>query len=147
MLRVNAGAEAKQLADRIAKLSLWVAGAAAGGLVIVPAAALGWASGNVPAALVLALALGSGLLALGLSGVLRLNAALFHLLASHGDEISGGMRVDDFLARAGLQAEPAVIRRLSDRAADAQRLQSIQRAALAGFLLLSVLCFLLLGLL
>ena len=97
------------------------------------------------AALVLVLALGSGLLALGLSGILRLNAALLHLLASHGDEIDGGMRVDDFLARAGLQAEPAVIRRLSDRAADARRLQSIQRAALAGFLLLSVLCFLLLG--
>lgn len=136
------GREAKLLAGRVARSALWLAGAAVAGLVLVPAALLGWGTGQVPAALSLALASACGLLALGLSGVLRLNAALFQLMASHGDEISGGMRADEFLARAGLQAEPAVIRRLSDRAGVVRRLQTVQVTALAGFAGLSALALL-----
>lgn len=135
------GHEARALALRIGKASIWLAGFATAGLILAPAAALGWGTGKLVAPLCLALAMAGGLLALGLSGVLRLNAALFQLMASHGDEISGGMQADDFLARAGLQAEPAVIRRLADRAAGVRRLQTVQRGALAVFVLMTALSF------
>lgn len=133
------GREARLLAGRVARSAIWLAGFSVAGLILVPAALLGWGTGEVPAAFSLALASACGLLALGLSGVLRLNAALFRLMASHGDEIFGGMRADEFLARAGLQAEPAVIRRLSDRAGLVRRLQTVQFGALAGFAALSAL--------
>lgn len=133
------------LAARIGRASIWLAGFATAGLIVAPAAALGWGTGDVAAALCLGVAMAGGLLALGLSGVLRLNAALFELMASHGDEIAGGMQADAFLARAGLQAEPAVIRRLADRAAGVRRLQTVQRSALAVLVVMTALCFAALG--
>ena len=130
---------AKTLARDVARSAIWIAGFAVAGLIIAPAALLGWGAKDIPAALALAVCEAAGLLTLGISAVLRLNAALFQLMASHGDEISGGMRADEFLARAGLQAEPAVIRRLSDRAGVVRRLQTIQRLALAVFVLAALL--------
>jgi ABC-type siderophore export system fused ATPase/permease subunit len=77
---------------------------------------------------------------LAISALLLLDAALFTLMATYPDELSGGGAVDDLLARAKLKPLPETTRPLSQRIAGTRRwmrrqsvlaLLSILAAALA----------------
>ena len=109
-------------AERLASLLLWQAAltsaAVALALVAVPLTA-----GNV-----------LGLAALALAANLVFDALLFRLIASHGDDASGGAAVDDLLHRMRLKPLPAATRPFTARAAGARRLAAIQLGIAAVYL-------------
>jgi hypothetical protein len=121
----------------LARQSVWPAAAVAAVMTAAPLAALAGSltPTNTTAALLAALAAASGLAVLALSALIRFDAALFHLMASHGDETAGGEAVDDALARMWLKPKPARVRSLSERIAGARRLVFRQRIALGLFAL------------
>ena len=121
----------------LARQSVWPAAAVAVLMAAAPLAALagGLTPTNTTAALLATLAAVSGLASLALSALIRFDAALFHLMASHGDEIAGGEAVDDALARMRLKPKPARVRSLSERMAGARRLVFRQRNARGLFAL------------
>ncbi|RWC13773.1 MAG: hypothetical protein EOS52_14900 [Mesorhizobium sp.] len=86
-----------------------------------------------PAAIVIAGDSIAPLVVLGFSALLVFDALLFRLMATHGDEISGGAAVDDMLARMRLKPAPATPRPLDDRIAGTRRLLARQRIAFAVF--------------
>ena len=124
-------------ADWLARQALWPAVIVAAVLAAAPLAALpgGFAPDSWPAAAIDIVATVSGLAVLALSALIRFDAALFHLIASYGEEAAGGEAVDDALARMRLKPKPGRVRGLAERMAGARRLVFRQRLALAVFAL------------
>lgn len=85
------------------------------------------------AVLALLVAAASAVVVLGLSALLAFDALLFRLMATHGDEISGGAAVDDMLSRMRLKPASPTPRPLDDRIAGTRRLLARQRIAFAVF--------------
>jgi hypothetical protein len=85
------------------------------------------------AVLALLVAATSAVVVLALSALLGFDALLFRLMATHGDEMSGGAAVDDMLARMRLKPSPATPRPLDERIAGTRRLLARQRIAFAVF--------------
>ncbi len=76
---------------------------------------------------------------LAISVVLLLDAALFTLMASYPDELSGGGAVDDFLARATLKPLTDTTRPLSQRISGTKRWMRRQRILVLLSILAAVL--------
>ncbi|MBZ9763639.1 hypothetical protein LB553_22550 [Mesorhizobium sp. CA8] len=85
------------------------------------------------AVLALVVAAASAVVVLGLSTLLLFDALLFRLMASHGDEVSGGSAVDDMLARMRLKPASLTPRPLEERVAGTRKLLARQRIAFAIF--------------
>ncbi|MEI9405475.1 hypothetical protein [Mesorhizobium argentiipisi] len=85
------------------------------------------------AVLALVVAAASAVVVLGLSTLLLFDALLFRLMASHGDEVSGGSAVDDMLTRMRLKPAPPTPRPLEERVAGTRKLLARQRIAFAIF--------------
>ncbi|MBZ9847237.1 hypothetical protein LB565_04440 [Mesorhizobium sp. CA14] len=85
------------------------------------------------AVLALVVAAASAVVVLGLSTLLLFDALLFRLMASHGDEVSGGSAVDDMLARMRLKAASPTPRPIDERIAGTRKLLARQRIAFAIF--------------
>lgn len=75
----------------------------------------------------------SALATLAFSALILFDALLFRLMASHDNEIAGGVAVDDLLARTRLKPAAAANRSLKERMAGTRRLLTKQRIAFCLF--------------
>ncbi|TGS35513.1 hypothetical protein EN825_35240, partial [Mesorhizobium sp. M8A.F.Ca.ET.182.01.1.1] len=87
-------------AAMLIKQAAWPAAIVIAGDSVAPLVASARGALHAPiAVLALLIAAASAVVVLGLSALLVFDALLFRLMATHGDEISGGAAVDDMLAR------------------------------------------------
>jgi len=122
------------LAAMLVKQAAWPAAIVIAGESIAPLVASARGAFHAPlAVLALLVAAASAMVVLGLSALLLFDALLFRLMASHDDEASGGVAVDDVLARMRLKPSPATPRPLDERIAGTRRLLARQRIAFAVF--------------
>jgi hypothetical protein len=121
-------------AAMLVKQAAWPAVIVIAGDSIAPLVASARSALHAPLAM-LALLVGatSAVVVLALSALLGFDALLFRLMATHGDEMSGGAAVDDMLARMRLKPAPATPRLLDERIAGTRRLLARQRIAFAVF--------------
>lgn len=101
-------------AERLAARLMWQA-ALTSAVVVLAIVALPLTAGNL-----------LGVAALALAANLAFDALLFRVIASHGDEETGGAAVDDLLRRMRLKPLPPATRPFAERAAGARRLAAIQ---------------------
>ncbi|MGT2468666.1 hypothetical protein ACVOMV_33745 [Mesorhizobium atlanticum] len=121
-------------ATMLVKQAAWPAAIVIAGDSIAPLVASARGALQAPlAVLALLVATASAIVVLGLSALLLFDALLFRLMATHGDEMSGGAAVDDLLARMRLKPAPPTPRPLDERIAGTRRLLARQRIALAVF--------------
>ena len=121
-------------AAMLVKQAAWPAAIAIAGDSIAPLVASARGALDAPlAVLALLVAATSAVVVLALSALLGFDALLFRLMATHGDEMSGGAAVDDMLARMRLKPAPATPRLLDERIAGTRRLLARQRIAFAVF--------------
>ncbi|WP_365946175.1 hypothetical protein, partial [Mesorhizobium sp.] len=121
-------------AAMLVKQAAWPAAIVIAGDSIAPLVASARGALTAPlAVLALLVAAASAVVVLGLSALLVFDVLLFRLMATHGDEISGGAAVDDMLARMRLKPAPAMPRPLDQRIAGTRRLLARQRIAFAVF--------------
>ena len=121
-------------AAMLVKQAAWPAVIVIAGDSIAPLVASARGALHEPlAVLALLVAATSAVVALALSAPLGFDALLFRLMATHGDEMSGGAAVDDMLARMRLKPAPATPRLLDERIAGTRRLLARQRIAFAVF--------------
>ncbi|CDX44686.1 conserved membrane hypothetical protein [Mesorhizobium sp. ORS 3359] len=121
-------------AAMLVKQAAWPAAMVIAGDSIAPLVASARGALTAPlAVLALLVAAASAVAVLGLSALLAFDALLFRLMATHGDEISGGAAVDDLLSRMRLKPASPTTRPLDERIAGTRRLLARQRIAFAVF--------------
>lgn len=128
---------ANRLARMLMQQAAWPAAVVVAANILTPlAASARGAFETWPAAIALSVAAASGVAVLALSTLLAFDALLFRLMASHDDEASSGVAVDDMLARMRLKPIPSATRQFDDRVAGTRRLLTRQRVALGLFVVM-----------
>jgi hypothetical protein len=122
-------------AAMLVKQAAWPAAIVIAGDSVAPLVASARGALYAPVAvLALLVAAASAVAVLGFSALLLFDVLLFRLMASHGDEVSGGSAVDDMLARMRLKPAPPTPRPLDERIAGTRKLLARQRIAFAVFI-------------
>lgn len=118
--------EAERFAAALLLQAAWPVALVALAVFAAPA----FAGTRLAAALV---ATAGGFVTIALSALLTFDALLFRLMASHRDETTGGVAVDDVLVRMRLKPAPRTTRTLAERIAGTRRILAWQRAAFVVF--------------
>ncbi|QPC93763.1 hypothetical protein [Mesorhizobium sp. INR15] len=124
----------ERFARMLMRQAAWPAALVVAANILTPlAASARGAFASRHADIALSLAAASAVAVLAFSTLLAFDALLFRIMASHGDDASGGAAVDGLLARMRLKPSPSTTRLLDDRMAGTRRLLFKQRIAFGLF--------------